>query len=245
MSKTRLNQILPADLVADFGVDGFRYHFLADLTFGADGDFSYEAMVARYNADLANNLGNLLARVATVVGKQCGGVGPAPRADSPLAEVASGGVRRRGGRLGRRAALRRARRDVAARAGHQRPPRGQRAMEGRARAGGRRRARRRPRSAPHRRGAGLAGRPRGGPGHLGTHRPHRPGRPISASPAPRPGAATRAACRWRRARRSSPARLDAAPRLNRARPGPTATAISATTPPRCWPRPGPPGCSSS
>jgi methionyl-tRNA synthetase len=89
MSKTRLNQIAPADLVADFGVDGFRYHFLADLTFGADGDFSYEAMVARYNADLANNLGNLLARVATVVGKQCGGVGPAPRADSPLAEVAS------------------------------------------------------------------------------------------------------------------------------------------------------------
>ena len=75
--------------MADFGVDGFRYHFLADLTFGADGDFSYEAMVARYNADLANNLGNLLARVATVVAKQCGGVGPAPRADSPLAEVAS------------------------------------------------------------------------------------------------------------------------------------------------------------
>ena len=70
MSKTKLNQIAPADLVADFGVDGFRYHFLADLPFGPDGDFSYEGMVARYNADLANNLGNLLSRVATVVGKQ-------------------------------------------------------------------------------------------------------------------------------------------------------------------------------
>jgi methionyl-tRNA synthetase len=46
-------------------------------------------MVARYNADLANNFGNLLARVATVVAKKCGGVGPAPRPDSPLAAVAA------------------------------------------------------------------------------------------------------------------------------------------------------------
>jgi methionyl-tRNA synthetase len=87
MSKTRLNQIAPADLVADFGVDGFRYHFLRDTPFGPDGDFSYEGMVARYNADLANNLGNLLSRVATVVEKKCGGVGPAPSAESPLAAV--------------------------------------------------------------------------------------------------------------------------------------------------------------
>jgi methionyl-tRNA synthetase len=89
MSKTRLNQIAPADLVADFGVDGYRYEFLADLTFGLDGDFSYEGMQARYNADLANNLGNLLARVAAVVGSKAGGVGPASRPDSPLAEVAA------------------------------------------------------------------------------------------------------------------------------------------------------------
>src|SRR4029079_17847748 len=59
MSKTRLNQIAPADLVSEFGSDGFRYHFLADQRFGPDVDFSYEAMVARYNADLANNFGNL------------------------------------------------------------------------------------------------------------------------------------------------------------------------------------------
>ena len=70
MSKTKLNQIAPADLVADFGVDGFRYHFLRDQQFGPDGDFSYERMVDRYNADLANNLGNLLSRVATVVAEQ-------------------------------------------------------------------------------------------------------------------------------------------------------------------------------
>ncbi len=87
MSKTSLNQIFPADLVDEFGVDGFRYHFLRDTTFGPDGDFSHEAMVARYNADLANNLGNLLSRVATVVDKKCGGIGPAPRADSPLAAL--------------------------------------------------------------------------------------------------------------------------------------------------------------
>jgi methionyl-tRNA synthetase len=91
MSKTKLNQIFPADLVADFGVDGFRYHFLRDQQFGPDGDFSYERMVDRYNADLANNLGNLLSRVATVVGSKCGGVGPAPASGSPLAPVAAEG----------------------------------------------------------------------------------------------------------------------------------------------------------
>ena len=89
MSKTALNAIAPADLIADFGVDGYRYHFLRDVAFGPDGDFSYEGMVARYNSDLANNLGNLLSRVSTVVEKKCGGIGPAPRSDSPLATVAA------------------------------------------------------------------------------------------------------------------------------------------------------------
>jgi methionyl-tRNA synthetase len=88
MSKTRLNQIAPRELVDDLGVDAVRYHFLREVGFGPDGDFSYEAMVARYNSDLANNLGNLLSRVATVVGSKCGGTGPAPQPDSPLAAVA-------------------------------------------------------------------------------------------------------------------------------------------------------------
>ena len=70
MSKTAFNQIAPADLVPTFGVDGFRYHFLRDQPFGPDGEFSYEGMVARYNADLANNLGNLLARVGHRGGAQ-------------------------------------------------------------------------------------------------------------------------------------------------------------------------------
>jgi methionyl-tRNA synthetase len=92
MSKTSLNQIAPSDLVTDFGVDGFRYHFLADCPVGPDSDFSYEQMVIRYNSDLANNLGNLLARVATVVAKKCGGVGPAPDPHSSLAALASSAV---------------------------------------------------------------------------------------------------------------------------------------------------------
>ncbi|GAC1315112.1 MAG: hypothetical protein NVSMB16_11880 [Acidimicrobiales bacterium] len=89
MSKTALNQIAPADLLDEFGVDGFRYHFLRDQQFGPDGDFSYEQMVARYNADLANNFGNLASRVATVVAKKCAGVGPAPSPSSPLAALAA------------------------------------------------------------------------------------------------------------------------------------------------------------
>src|SRR6476659_10080155 len=86
MSKTRLNQIAPTDLVADFGVDGFRYHFLADQRFGPDGDFSYEAMVARYNSDLANNFGNLASRVLNMATNYVGGATPDTREDGPLVQ---------------------------------------------------------------------------------------------------------------------------------------------------------------
>jgi methionyl-tRNA synthetase len=76
MSKTRLNQIHPLDLVETFGSDGFRYHFLRDQPFGPDGDFSYEAMVSRYNSDLANNFGNLANRVVTMAVNYLDGVVP-------------------------------------------------------------------------------------------------------------------------------------------------------------------------
>jgi methionyl-tRNA synthetase len=89
MSKSGGNQVTPADLVAEYGLDAFRYHLLRDVPLGSDGDFSYEGITARYNADLANNLGNLMARVATVVGSKCGGVGPAADPASPLAAVAA------------------------------------------------------------------------------------------------------------------------------------------------------------
>ncbi len=89
MSNSSVNQIAPADLIAEYGVDPVRYHLLRDIPLGSDGDFSAEGITSRYNADLANNLGNLLSRVATVVGSKCGGVGPAPGADSRLAGVAA------------------------------------------------------------------------------------------------------------------------------------------------------------
>ena len=92
MSKTTGNVVNPLDLIDEIGVDGFRYYVLADTAYGNDGDFTYEGLIGRYNSDLANNLGNLAARVATVVGKKCGGLGTAPAADSPLASAARDAV---------------------------------------------------------------------------------------------------------------------------------------------------------
>ncbi len=89
MAKSGGNVVNPLDLIDTVGVDGFRYYVLAETPYGSDGDFSYEGLVGKYNSDLANNLGNLAARVATVVAKKCDGIGPAPRADSPLAAAAA------------------------------------------------------------------------------------------------------------------------------------------------------------
>ena len=65
-------------------MDGIRYLLIREVPLGNDAEFSHEGLVARYNADLANNFGNLMARVSTVVAKKCGGVIGAPRSDSPL-----------------------------------------------------------------------------------------------------------------------------------------------------------------
>jgi methionyl-tRNA synthetase len=86
----RPSDVSPLALADDFGVDPLRYHLLRDVPLGSDGDFSYEGIVARYNADLANNLGNLVQRVTTVVHSKCGGVGPACDPSSELAGVAAG-----------------------------------------------------------------------------------------------------------------------------------------------------------
>jgi methionyl-tRNA synthetase len=89
--EVNITDVAPAVLTDDFGVDPIRYH-LVRSPLGTDNDFSYDGIVARYNADLANNLGNLVARLATVVGSKCGGVGPAPAVDSPLAAAAAAAV---------------------------------------------------------------------------------------------------------------------------------------------------------
>ncbi|MBA3551317.1 MAG: methionine--tRNA ligase [Actinobacteria bacterium] len=81
MSKTRLTGIHPFELVDFFGVDAYRYYFLREITFGRDGSFSWESMLARYNADLANGWGNLASRVLAMVDSYFDGVVPEPGGD--------------------------------------------------------------------------------------------------------------------------------------------------------------------
>lgn len=69
MSKTLGNVIKPAELTEKYGVDGSRYVLLASFPFGEDGDFSWDLFNRLYNADLANGLGNLVARVAKLCEK--------------------------------------------------------------------------------------------------------------------------------------------------------------------------------
>ena len=83
MSKTNLTGISPHVLVDTFGSDGYRYHFLREGHFGQDGAFSWEAMLARYNADLANDLGNLVSRSLAMVTTYFGGSVPAAGPETP------------------------------------------------------------------------------------------------------------------------------------------------------------------
>ena len=83
MSKSLGNVIRPAQLVKDFGVDTFRYFILREMSFGLDASFSGAAVIARNNADLANDLGNLFSRSLSMIDKYCGLVLPEPdEADS-------------------------------------------------------------------------------------------------------------------------------------------------------------------
>jgi methionyl-tRNA synthetase len=70
ISKSLGNAIDPFDLVARYGIDGLRYFLLREIPYGSDGDFTEEKMKERYNADLANGLGNFAARVLTLAEKE-------------------------------------------------------------------------------------------------------------------------------------------------------------------------------
>jgi len=69
MSKSLGNVIDPNEIVAAYGADAFRYFVLREVPFGLDGDFSRETFITRFNTELANDLGNLLSRVLTMIGK--------------------------------------------------------------------------------------------------------------------------------------------------------------------------------
>ncbi|MGJ5071808.1 methionine--tRNA ligase [Bradyrhizobium oligotrophicum] len=78
MSKSVGNVVDPFNLADQYGVDQLRYFFLREVPFGQDGNYNHEAIVARINADLANDLGNLAQRSLSMISKQLGGVLPEP-----------------------------------------------------------------------------------------------------------------------------------------------------------------------
>ena len=86
MSKSLGNVVRPRELVDEYGVDTVRYFLLREMSFGLDSSFSSEAIVARQNSDLANDLGNLFSRVLTMIGKY--GQGQVPGADPSVLTAA-------------------------------------------------------------------------------------------------------------------------------------------------------------
>lgn len=95
MGKSLGNVLNPFDLVNQYGADAVRYYFLKEIEFGRDGDFAQTRFINILNADLANDLGNLLNRTIKMAYKYCDGQVPAVSAevverDNPLREMAQG-----------------------------------------------------------------------------------------------------------------------------------------------------------
>jgi methionyl-tRNA synthetase len=91
MSKSRGNIVRTDPIREVLGIEGLRYFLFREIVFGQDGAFSYDALVGRYNSELANGLGNLASRTLTMIQQYRGGVIPAPSASigtTPLAEAA-------------------------------------------------------------------------------------------------------------------------------------------------------------
>ena len=87
MSKSKGNVVLPRPIANMLGMDALRYFMLREVVFGQDGNFSYDALVTRYNSDLANGLGNLASRTAALIEKNFGGTIPKATERKPQDEA--------------------------------------------------------------------------------------------------------------------------------------------------------------
>jgi methionyl-tRNA synthetase len=92
MSKSVGNVVRPDDLMKRFGADALRYFLARDMTFGQDASYSDEAFLERYNADLANALGNAASRTLSMTGRYLDGRVPAPTSDGPVPAAAEEAV---------------------------------------------------------------------------------------------------------------------------------------------------------
>jgi methionyl-tRNA synthetase len=88
MSKSRGNMLRAEPIRRVVGVDGLRYFLLREIVFGQDGSFSYDALIGRYNSELANGLGNLASRTLTMIHQYRGGVVPTSSGDEGITTTA-------------------------------------------------------------------------------------------------------------------------------------------------------------
>jgi methionyl-tRNA synthetase len=88
MSKSRGNIVRPEPIRQVMGTDALRYFLLREVVFGQDGSFSYDALVGRYNSDLANGLGNLTSRTLTMIKQYNAGAIPAADGDPAISAQA-------------------------------------------------------------------------------------------------------------------------------------------------------------